>query len=110
MRDSIVRTALWVLRLLLPAHGKRRAIPAAPPVIVPVPAPRCESVAAWSRPWHGPSADEARAIFHAKETRSLTPEQRERWRAVAFAEIGVDYDFPTINIVGVRNFPRGVAA
>ncbi|WP_327231134.1 hypothetical protein [Streptomyces murinus] len=43
-----------------------------------------------------------RAIFHAEETRSLTPEQRERWRAVAFAEIGVDYDFPITNITGVQ--------
>ncbi|MFF4934987.1 hypothetical protein ACFY2H_39960 [Streptomyces griseofuscus] len=110
MRDSIARTLLWVLRLLLPAHGKRRAIPAASPAIVPAPAPRSESTAAWSRPWHGPSADEARAIFHAEETRSLTPEQRERWWAVAFAEIGVDYDFPTINITGIQSFPRGVAA
>ncbi|MGW3951179.1 hypothetical protein ACWEKM_09600 [Streptomyces sp. NPDC004752] len=71
---------------------------------------RAESPAAWSRPWRGPSADDARAIFHAEETRSLTPEQRERWWAAAFSEIGVDYDFPTINITGVRSKRQGVAA
>ncbi len=108
MRDSIARALLWVLRLLLPARGKRRAAPAASPVIVPV--PRTEPGAAWSRPWRGPSAEDARAIFHAEETRSLTPEQRERWWAAAFSEIGVDYDFPTINITGARSARQGVAA
>ncbi|THA58091.1 hypothetical protein E6P78_30715 [Streptomyces sp. A0958] len=103
MRDSIARALLWVLRLLLPARGKRRAVPAAP-----VTAPT--SRAAWSRPWQGPSAEDARAIFHAEETRSLTPEQRERWWAAAFSEIGVDYDFPTMNITGARSARQGVAA
>jgi hypothetical protein len=107
MRDSIARALLWVLRLLLPARGKRRAVPLAP---VSAPTLHNESGAAWSRPWRGPSADDARAIFHAEETRSLTPEQRERWWAAAFSEIGVDYDFPTINITGVRSARQGVAA
>ncbi|MGW2425088.1 hypothetical protein ACWC0C_38605 [Streptomyces sp. NPDC001709] len=107
MRDSIARALVWVLRLLLPARGKRRAVPAITPA---TPAPRSESAAAWSRPWQGPSADDARAIFQAEETRSLTPEQRERWWAAAFSEIGVDYDFPTINITGVRSERQGVAA
>lgn len=107
MRDSIARALLRVLRLLLPARGKRRAVPAAP---VTAPTSRAESRAAWSRPWQGPSAEDARAIFHAEETRSLTPEQRERWWAAAFSEIGVDYDFPTINITRARNTRQGVAA
>ncbi|MCZ1009423.1 hypothetical protein O1L68_24435 [Streptomyces lydicus] len=98
MRDSIVRALVWVLRLLLPARGKHRALTETP---VTTPEPRPKSVA-WSQPWRGPSADEARGIFHAEETQGLTPEQRERWWAAAFAEIGVDYDFPTINITRVR--------
>ncbi|MFE3648227.1 hypothetical protein ACFXO2_10325 [Streptomyces sp. NPDC059152] len=57
--------------------------------------------------WTGPSSTEARAIFRAKEAQTLTPEHRERWWAAAFAEIGVDYDFPTLNITPVR---REVAA
>lgn len=105
MRDSIARALVWVLSLLLPARGKRRATPATPPEVAPEPWP--EPAAAWARPWRGPSADDARAIFKAEETRTLTPEQRERWFATAFATIGVDYDFPTINITPVR---AGVAA
>ncbi|WP_406001185.1 hypothetical protein [Streptomyces sp. NBC_00829] len=71
----------------------------------PLPIPR-----ATRRPWSGPSSAQAHAIFHAEETRALTPEQRERWWATAFAEIGVDYDFPTINIKAVRSTRQGVAA
>ena len=51
-----------------------------------------------------------RAIFHAEETRALTVDQRERWRAAAFAEIGVDYDFPTPNITGVGHSRARAAA
>ncbi|MGW8975104.1 hypothetical protein [Streptomyces platensis] len=100
MRDSIARALVRVLSLLLPARGKRRAALATPPEAAPEPRP--EPAAAWARPWRGPSADDARAIFKAEETRTLTPEQRERWFAAAFSEIGVDYDFPTINITCVR--------
>ncbi|MFJ2112313.1 hypothetical protein ACIOEX_10525 [Streptomyces sp. NPDC087850] len=89
MCDSIAHALAWVLRLLLPAQGRQTAAAA-----VPAPAPANP----WSKPWPAPSAQAARAIFHAKEALRLTPVQRERWRAAAFHEIGVDYDFPTINI------------
>ncbi|MFE4023426.1 hypothetical protein ACFXPZ_39560 [Streptomyces sp. NPDC059101] len=103
MRDAIARALVWMLRLLLPAQG-RHAAPAAPtlePDTEPTTPPTVR------RQWTGPSSTEARAIFRAKEAQTLTPEQRERWWAAAFAEIGVDYDFPTLNITPVR---REVAA
>ncbi|WP_240167488.1 hypothetical protein [Streptomyces noursei] len=56
----------------------------------------------WLEPWRSPSAEAVREIFYAQEVQSLTPEQRERWWAAALGEIGVDYDFPTINITGAR--------
>ncbi|MFE4374017.1 hypothetical protein ACFRMN_38505 [Streptomyces sp. NPDC056835] len=102
MRDCISRALLWVLRMMLPARGRHAAVP----VTAPAPAP----VSPWSEPWTGVSAKETRAIFHAEETRSLTPEQRERWWAAAFSEIGVDYDFPTMNITDVRNARHEAAA
>lgn len=101
MRDSIARALIWALHLIFPAHGRRRAIPA------PL-APRPATVTVWSRPWTGPSAAEVRDIFHAEEAQAMTPLQRERWRAAAFHEIGVDYDFPTLSITGARR--HGVAA
>ncbi|RPK81426.1 hypothetical protein EES45_10885 [Streptomyces sp. ADI97-07] len=102
MRDFIAHVLVYLLRLVLPARGRHGA-PAVEPEPVPTP-PRI------ARPWGGPSSVQARAIFHAKETQALTVEQRERWWATAFAEIGVDYDFPTINIKAVRPPLQGVAA
>ncbi|MGW1839838.1 hypothetical protein [Streptomyces sp. NPDC002067] len=108
MRDVIARALSWVLSVLAPRRPGRHSAEHLASRAVPAPVP--ESVSVWSRPWRGPSADDARAIFHAEETRYLTPEQRERWWAAAFSEIGVDYDFPTINITGARTAPQGVAA
>lgn len=93
MRDSIARALTWALQLIFPARGKRRAVP-------PAPGHRPETVAAWSRPWTGPSAADARAIFHAEETQAMTPDQRERWWAAAFAEIGVEYGFVPDTLTG----------
>ncbi|WP_286160543.1 hypothetical protein [Streptomyces yunnanensis] len=56
----------------------------------------------WVEPWRGPSATVVRDIFNATEVQSLRPEQRERWWAAAFCEIGVDYDFPTIGVTGAH--------
>ncbi|MFF1377523.1 hypothetical protein [Streptomyces sp. NPDC058308] len=42
----------------------------------------------------------AREIFQARP--DLPHLQRERWRATAFAEIGIDYDHPTTSITPVR--------
>ncbi|MGW7008716.1 hypothetical protein ACWGCW_39550 [Streptomyces sp. NPDC054933] len=89
MRDSIARALMWVLRLLMPAHGRHSgghqgAVRTAP---APTPTPYRPGL------WRGPSSTEARAIFRAEETLTLTPEQRERYWATAFAEIGVDYPY-----------------
>ncbi|WP_231631235.1 hypothetical protein, partial [Streptomyces clavuligerus] len=46
-----------------------------------------------ARPWTGPSSATARAIFTAPETHGLTPEQRERFYATAWAENGYDYTY-----------------
>lgn len=113
MRDLIARALLRVLRALLPGCGKRRAVPADLPAPLPTllsSSSSATSAHVWSRPWRGPSSEQVRAIFHAEETRALTVEQRERWRAAAFAEIGVDYDFPTPNITGVGHSRARAAA
>ncbi|WHM36245.1 hypothetical protein [Streptomyces sp. BPTC-684] len=94
MRDVIARAAMWVLRLLLPARGRHAALPD------PEPTTEALSGAVWGRPWQGPSAETVREIF--RECPELPYLQRERWRAAAFAEIGIDYDHPTTNITPVR--------
>ncbi|MFE7315168.1 hypothetical protein ACFU7T_19115 [Streptomyces sp. NPDC057555] len=103
MRDAIARALVRVLRILLPARGRH----AATPNTTPEPATEPTTPPATRRQWTGPSSTQVRAIFRAEEAQRLTPEQRERWWAAAFAEIGVDYDFPTLNITPVR---REVAA
>ncbi|MEW1549292.1 hypothetical protein [Streptomyces tsukubensis] len=97
MRDLTVRALAWALRLLLPARGRHRTSgPVAPPAPTPTP------VSPWARPWTGPSADTARAIFTAYEVHALTPEQRERFYATAWAEIGWDYPYTAENVHQVR--------
>lgn len=119
------RTTLlkWAERLF-PGRGKHRAAPAFASAPAPAPAPAPESapdssrgtnqpdqpkpepanasVDPWRTPWRGPTAKAVREIFHAEEVQSLTQDQRERWWAAAFFEIGVEYDFPTINITGAH--------
>ncbi|WP_329148325.1 hypothetical protein OIU91_19935 [Streptomyces sp. NBC_01456] len=109
------RTTLlkWAERLF-PARGKHRAAPAPAPESAPDPSrgtnqpdqpnpePANASVDPWRTPWRGPSAKAVRAIFHAEEVQSLTQDQRERWWAAAFLEIGVEYDFPTVDITPAR--------
>ncbi|MGW9041266.1 hypothetical protein ACWGQL_01675 [Streptomyces lydicus] len=123
MPDLIARALLRLCSLLFPARGKHRATPTPAPEPAPAPSPQPrhpepESHSAafltqqptpepahvnpWRKPWRGPSAETVREIFHAEEVQSLTPEQRERWWAAAFSAIGVDYDFPTINITGAH--------
>lgn len=111
---DLIACLVRLLSLLFPATGKHRATPAPAPEPAPNPSreagrpeqpnpePANASVNPWRTPWRGPSSEAVRAIFHAEEVRSLTPDQRERWWAAAFFEIGVDYDFPTINITGAR--------
>ncbi|WP_234334382.1 hypothetical protein [Streptomyces sp. NRRL B-1347] len=59
-----------------------------------------DPAAAWRAPWQTPSAETVREIFEQRP--ELPYLQRERWRAAAFAELGVDYDHPTTNITPVR--------
>ncbi|MFK0289963.1 hypothetical protein ACIQU6_05655 [Streptomyces sp. NPDC090442] len=107
MRDVIAHALAWVL-VLLP-RSRRHIAPgrhsAAYFAARPTPEPVITNP--WLEPWRGPSAAMVREIFHAGEVQSLTPEQRERWWAAAFCEIGIDYDFPTLNITGAH---RTVAA
>ncbi|MGX2997464.1 hypothetical protein JNUCC64_24930 [Streptomyces sp. JNUCC 64] len=97
MRDRIAHVLVWVLAHL---PLTRRARPgrhtadhltqpepvSGRPVAAPDPDP-------WRRPWTGPSSAEALAIFRAEEARYLSPEQRERFYATAFAERGYDYPY-----------------
>ncbi|MEV6673533.1 hypothetical protein [Streptomyces sp. NPDC051162] len=106
MRDSIAHLLTWALRLLLPAHGRHsgaRPIPHSIAQPNPAPAP----VVRRQKPWTTPSSAQARAIFNAPETGTLTPEQRERWWATAFAEIGVEYPY---TYPGAPTYRPGAAA
>ncbi|MGX2995595.1 hypothetical protein JNUCC64_15085 [Streptomyces sp. JNUCC 64] len=68
--------------------------PAPAPAPAPEPAPDPDPDAnPWRRPWTGPSSAEALAIFRTEEARYLNPEQRERFYATAFAELGYDYPY-----------------
>ncbi|MBZ4319563.1 hypothetical protein [Streptomyces huiliensis] len=97
MRDPIARALLWVLRLLLPAHGTHRTTTTTRTTTTPetpvaeTSAPRPLSV--WRKGWSGPSSADVRAIFHAEDVQGLTVAQRERRYAVAFAELGIDYPY-----------------
>ncbi|MGX8904754.1 hypothetical protein ACR820_05870 [Streptomyces netropsis] len=101
MRDVIALALVAVLaplgvllfRLSVPAGGRHTADPAFRPVPTSVPAPPLHPTARQPKAWTGPSSKQVRAIFHAEEVQDLTPEQRERWWAVAFAEIGVEYPY-----------------
>ncbi|MFF3557136.1 hypothetical protein ACWD4V_07575 [Streptomyces tsukubensis] len=88
MPNIIVHAFTWTLHLLFPARGRHRAPEPPAPVAIPVPPAQAPP---WSRPWTGPSADTARAIFTADEAQDLTREQRERFYATAWAELGWDY-------------------
>ncbi|MGX2996297.1 hypothetical protein JNUCC64_18800 [Streptomyces sp. JNUCC 64] len=71
-------------------------VPTSAPTPAPAPAPGqapAPDPNPWRRPWTGPSSAEALAIFRAEETRHLTPAQRERFYATAFAELGYDYPY-----------------
>ncbi|MGW6454460.1 hypothetical protein ACWF94_00790 [Streptomyces sp. NPDC055078] len=102
MCDRIVRALVWVLhhfpltRRTRPGRHTAEYLAQQPALVNP-----------WSRPWTGPSAEEARAIFRAEETLTLTPVRRERYFATAWAEHG--YDYPYI-ADGVHQARAGVPA
>lgn len=100
MRDSIARALVWVLRLLLPARGKRRAVPVPTPepttplhVICGPTTPIPAHVLARSipSPWHhrvGPWL----LAREAERTLELCV-IRERRRAAVLATEGMDYPY-----------------
>ncbi|MFF4408087.1 hypothetical protein [Streptomyces sp. NPDC001404] len=98
--------AALLSRMLKPAGGRHSGAPHVPQHI-PTPPPATTPAARQPKPWTGPSSAQARAIFHAEEVRKLTPEQRERWWATAFAEIGVEYPY---TYPGAQTYRRGAAA
>lgn len=104
MRDSIARALLWVLRILLPARGRRRAVPVcapeptAPPRVncgpttpIPVhvlarsiPSPWFHRIGPWQLVQEGEREAEGTLELHVI---------RERRRAAALAAEGVDYPY-----------------
>ncbi|MEU3188377.1 hypothetical protein ABZ707_29910 [Streptomyces sp. NPDC006923] len=86
MRDSIARILVWLLLLRLPSRKRRHGAVRKAARHVPAAVRRQPG-------WRGPSSAEARAIFRDKAADRLTPQQRERFWATAFAEIGVDYPY-----------------
>ncbi|MET8983312.1 hypothetical protein ABZX85_47895 [Streptomyces sp. NPDC004539] len=93
MRHSIARAISACLRTLLslalPATGRRRKHPAAALPVPPEP-----YVSPWSRPWTGPTKEEAAEIFRRQaEEDALRELQGERRRAAAYATLGVDYPY-----------------
>lgn len=87
MRDSIALIFVWLLVLRLPS--RKQPVTAVRERAYPIPA----AIRRRSGTWPGPSSAEARAIFRDRTAQRLTPQQRERFWATAFAEIGVDYPY-----------------
>ncbi|WP_075734414.1 hypothetical protein [Streptomyces acidiscabies] len=111
MRHTIARaiSACFhiLLTLALPASGQRRKPPA-----TAVPAPPQPYVSPWSRPWTGPTKEEAAEFFRlqaeADAVRQILAEreharalqdpaeyelQQERQLAAAYATLGIDYPY-----------------
>ncbi|MFM9447534.1 hypothetical protein [Streptomyces acidiscabies] len=111
MRHAIARAIFAcfhiLLTLALPASGRRRKPPAA---AAPVPPP--PYVSPWSRPWTGPTKEEAAEFFRLQaETDAVRqalaerergralqdPDehalQQERQLAAAYATLGIDYPY-----------------
>ncbi|MFF0446423.1 hypothetical protein ACFYT4_08410 [Streptomyces sp. NPDC004609] len=102
MRDSIARALLWVLRILLPARGRRRAVPVCapepttPPRVIcgpTTPIPVHVLARSVPSPWHrrvGPWLMAREAECEAERTLEMHV-IRERRRAAVLATQGVDY-------------------
>ncbi|MFI7360238.1 hypothetical protein ACIBTP_40805 [Streptomyces avidinii] len=90
MRELIARIFEWMLPVLAHRRPGRHsaAYLTARPTLAPL-------EPAWSRPWTGPSAAQAREIFRPSDAtmqlRPCSPEELERRYAAGFAAIGVDY-------------------
>ncbi|MGX2996220.1 hypothetical protein JNUCC64_18395 [Streptomyces sp. JNUCC 64] len=119
MRDRIARALVRVLahlpltRRTRPGRHTAQHLtqpelsPAPVPVAIPTPAPDRDP---WRRPWTGPSSAEALAIFRAEEAQHLSPAQRERFYATAFAERGYDYPYLARGVHQVTGTGTGTAA
>lgn len=90
MRDAIARALSWVLSFFVPRRPGRHS---AEYLVCCVPTgPVHESP--WSKPWTGPTKEEARALFQRQaETTIELAAIRERRRAAALATMGVDYPY-----------------
>ncbi|MDX3388309.1 hypothetical protein PV682_43775 [Streptomyces niveiscabiei] len=95
MRHAIARAIFACLHILLtlalPAKGRRRKPPTA---AAPVPPP--PYVSPWSRPWTGPTKEEAAEFFRRQAEADTARErelQQERQRAAAYATLGIDYPY-----------------
>ncbi len=96
MRDAIAAALALVCSVLL---GNRRAKPGRHSAAFFAersgPTPECATpVSPWSRPWTGPTKEEAQELFRqqAEVTRELRL-CRERRRAAVLATMGVDYPY-----------------
>ncbi|MFM9611653.1 hypothetical protein [Streptomyces niveiscabiei] len=94
MRDAIARALAWALLVFTPRHrpGRHTATYLSAQPAAPGPAP----VNPWSRPWTGPTKEEAAALFRQQDAATLDLDfhvQRERRRAAALATLGVDYPY-----------------
>jgi len=95
VRHSIARAISACLRtllaVLLPAKGKHRQTEP-----VPAPTPPEPYVSPWSRPWTGPTKEEAAEFFRRQAAADAEREARlqyERRRAAAYASLGMDYPY-----------------
>ncbi|WP_416970365.1 hypothetical protein [Streptomyces sp. 4F14] len=94
MSDAIARALAWVLAALAPRRPGRHSadfLAAQPQLTEPAPV---SLVSPWSRPWTGPTKEEAAALFRQQETATLELHlQRERRRAAALATMGIDHPY-----------------
>ncbi|MCX3058562.1 hypothetical protein OFY01_01980 [Streptomyces sp. GXMU-J5] len=99
MRDAIARTLTRVLALLVPCRPGRHsarylAARTSGPITASGPAPALSPANPWSRPWTGPTKEQAAAFFRRQG--ATTPEQRrqrERRRALYYATRGIDFPY-----------------
>lgn len=90
MRDRIARALAWTLSVLAPRRPGRHSAAFLTELPAPTPAP----VNPWSRPWTGPTKEEATAFFQREaETTMELGVIHERRRAAALATLGVDYPY-----------------
>ncbi|MFJ3757131.1 hypothetical protein [Streptomyces sp. NPDC090080] len=107
MRDLIARALSWVLAVLAPRRpGLHSAEHLAAQVVEPETAPP----SMWMTPWPPslPTRKTAEEIFRDERINALPLLQRERSYAAAFATLGIDYDFPTMDLGSVIARQRAV--